>query len=45
MSKQSQYRITTKAQTVEWRLPVFIISMKLMAYTTFITLDWIMKFN
>jgi hypothetical protein len=45
MSKHNQYRIKAKAETVEWRLPVLVISLKIMAYTTFIAIDWMSKFN
>ncbi|WP_164848273.1 hypothetical protein [Halobacteriovorax sp. HLS] len=45
MNKTNQYRIQTRTKSIEWKLPAFVISMKLFAYSVFVTLDWMAKFN
>jgi len=45
MRLNQQAAIRTKAKTLEWQLPMALITLKLFTYWALVMSDWILKFR
>ncbi|CBW26281.1 putative membrane protein [Halobacteriovorax marinus SJ] len=43
--RQKNYRIRAKAKTMNWKLPLGVISLKLFTYWALTMGDWLIKFS